>query len=191
MTANREEWYYNALLTLRELFKLKGYEIPAVRIGCGWPTRQRKTAAGQCWDKMSSTDETHEIFISPILDVIPEILATMIHELCHAVVGVEAKHKGPFIEVMKAMGMRKKWTDSVMGPELMLWLVPVIDKLGLYPHRRMALTDTDKKKIGSRLIKVQCPMCDYIVRVTRKHLDEKGAPICPLHDQPFQEVPPN
>jgi hypothetical protein len=42
-----------------------------------------------------------------------------------------------------------------------------------------------KKKQTARLLKAQCPECDYIVRVTRKHLAEKGAPVCPIHRVQF------
>lgn len=36
-----------------------------------------------------------------------------------------------------------------------------------------------------RLLKVECPTCGYIARVTRKWLDARGAPICPTDQEPM------
>lgn len=187
---NREDWYYKALNRLRDWFGGHGYSLPAIRIGCGWPTRNRKKTNGECWSEKSSADRTHEIFISPMVEKSIEILAVLVHELCHTIAGVEAKHKKPFIEVARNLGLEGPWTQSQAGEELAAYLEQLSEKLGPYPHSKMTPKDRKKTGAGSRLLKVQCPACDYIARVTRKHLIEKGAPICPVHNKPFKEVPP-
>ena len=37
----------------------------------------------------------------------------------------------------------------------------------------------DKKPQSTRLLKAECGECGYTVRVTKKWLEAKGAPICP------------
>ena len=39
----------------------------------------------------------------------------------------------------------------------------------------------DKKPGGTRLLKAECGECGYTVRVTKKWLEAKGAPICPCN----------
>lgn len=187
---NRETWYYDALKFLRPLFTERGYTMPPIRIGCGWTFGNHRTRLGECWSEKMSTDKTHEIFISPVCDDPKEILDTLVHEICHTIVGTDAKHRKPFIEVAKTIGLVGPWPSCQAGHDLSAFLEQVATKLGPYPHARLTLPDKKKGKVGSRLIKVQCPECDYIARVTRKHLTEKGAPICPIHKKSFKEAPP-
>lgn len=184
----RESWYLAAATLIgQRVFKPAGYELPKLRIGCGWPTRNRKKIIGQCFPKDSSGDKTYEVFVSPkIIDPV-QILAVIIHEFCHAIAGTKAAHKKPFINVMKAVGMVKKWTESNAGEGLTSSLVTIQNKLGPYPHAALALQQREGKKQSTRLLKVQCPKCEYVVRVTRKWLDEAGAPLCPIHKVAFQE----
>ena len=39
------------------------------------------------------------------------------------------------------------------------------------------------KKQSSRLLKAECESCGYTVRVTRKWVDQVGAPHCPTHGE--------
>jgi hypothetical protein len=43
----------------------------------------------------------------------------------------------------------------------------------------------DKKPQGTRLLKAECGECGYTVRVTKKWLEAKGAPICPCNMTPM------
>jgi uncharacterized Zn finger protein (UPF0148 family) len=54
------------------------------------------------------------------------------------------------------------------------------------PDRHVIKLDSPVKKQSTRMLKAQCPRCDYTVRVSRKHLSEKGAPICPIHKVSFE-----
>jgi len=182
----REQWYYAAAKFLEQrVFKPDGHELPKFRIGCGWPVGNRAKVGAQCWDNKASGDKTYEIFISPTQTDPAHILEVIIHELCHAVAGIEAHHKKPFIEVMRTCGMVKPWKSSVAGEDLQPTLAKIAEKLGPYPHAKLGLREQIKKQT-TRMVKLQCPECDYIVRTTRKHLEEKGAPICPIHGMPFQ-----
>lgn len=184
----REAWYLAAVQRIEtHVFKPAGRELPKFRIGCGWPTGNRGKVIGQCFPKDRSEDKTCEIFVSPKINNSVTVLAVIIHELCHAIAGTEAMHKKPFIDVMKAVGMVKKWTESNLGEVLAGKLDEIQKKLGPYPHAELALKQKGEKKQTTRLLKVQCPKCEYVARVTRKWLDEAGGPLCPIHKVAFQE----
>ena len=187
---NRETWLLAAAKLLEQrIFEPAGYSLPRFRISVGWPTGNRTKVVGQCHPKDGSKDQVYEIFISPKIDDPVIVLAVIIHELSHAVAGLKAAHKKPFIAVMSAVGMVKKWTNSMAGEELQVVLREMAAKLGPYPHASLTIQKKEGRK-GSRLIKLQCPSCDYIIRATRIHLDEKGPPICPVHNVAFQEEKP-
>jgi hypothetical protein len=58
-------------------------------------------------------------------------------------------------------------------------VAPILEAVG--PHPRAELSKKTRTKQGTRLLKLQCPTCPYTVRITRKWLDEVGAPACPTH----------
>jgi hypothetical protein len=186
---NRETWLLAAVQELRVWFKSHGSIVSEnLAISCGWPDHMVKKVLGQAWSPKCSKGSRWEVFISPRLeDVIAEqgVLATLTHELVHTVVGNECKHKGPFKDVAKAIGLQGKMKSTTAGPELQVELLAIAGRLGPYPHYQLSKEDGPVKKQTTRLIKLQCPECDYVIRATRKHLIEKGAPICPMHKVAF------
>ncbi len=185
----RESWYQAAAMLIgQQVFKPAGYELPRYRIGCGFPTVNRWKAGAECFNFEVSKDKTYEIFISPKFSEPLFVLSMLVHELCHTIAGLTAKHQKPFIAVMRAAGMVAPWKGSTPGPELEVALRTMSEKLGPYPHAELALKTGKGEKKGSRLLKVQCPKCGYVARVTRKWIDEAGPPICPTHKVAFKEV---
>ena len=183
----REEWLVAAIDRLA-ISVFPSFKRPAWRVTCGWPkgVRGGKHAIGQCWDKASSNDGTYELFISPELDHPFFLLETLAHEMVHAIVGCEEKHKGPFPRLCKAIGLEKPWTTTNAGPELAAKLAVIAYQLGPYPHSR--LNDGNRKKQTTRLLKATCPNpeCDaladngkpYTVRISQQTADF-GCPTCP------------
>lgn len=55
----------------------------------------------------------------------------------------------------------------------------VVKALGDYPHQELKHMTNGTKKQATRLIKAECAVCTYTVRVTKKWLDGYGAPLCP------------
>jgi len=157
---------------------------PNMKVSCGWPHKaalaKRIRRIGECWSPGCSTQKTTEIFISPYLEDPAEVLATLVHEMCHAAVGVQVGHKGIFRKMALRVGLTGKMTATQAGDELKGKLARVIDRLGPYPHGKLDLstsTNGDKKQ-KTRYHLVKCPDCGYQVRVTQKWI-EIGMPACP------------
>lgn len=178
MSMNRESWLQSAMPYIDTLFTEAGHVVPSnIRVTCGFPSvrplaRKRKRI-GECWDKTASKDGTFEIMLSPIIDEPILVLATLIHEVVHAVVGLEAGHKKPFIDVAKAVGLVKPWTATSPTPELKAILEEWVSlKLGKYPHAALVGKEAEEKaKQTTRLLLLQCD-CGCKVRTTQKWLEQ-------------------
>lgn len=178
INGTREAWLLAAVEAFRPWFTDAGEALPqGVRVSVGWPRGSRK-AIGQAWPASSSADGSREIFISPVL-VEPAssygVLATLLHELCHAALPAKVKHSAPFQKLAHKVGLVKPWTATTASPETCARLNTMSAALGPYPHAAMNVND--RKKQGTRLLKASCLCCGYTVRMTAKWL-EHGAPHC-------------
>jgi hypothetical protein len=188
---NREGWLTELAEALRPTFKAWGYTIPKYRISCSFPSRRalsvNKRVLGQCFASAVSTGDIHELFVSPVEDDPIVVAGIVVHELGHAAVGTEHAHKAPFRAFMKASGLAGKPTATVVekGSDLYRLLSVLTKPLGPYPHQRLNASSLPKPQ-GTRLLKVECPKCGYVCRVTRTWLDV-GVPTCPCGKQ-MEEV---
>lgn len=178
---NREAWLSRATLALIRLFDVE--PRGPWRVTCGWPSR-RGTAAkarviGECWSPGASRDGTIEIVVSIVLDDVLEVLAVLAHELVHGHLPEGTGHGPAFARKVKAMGLEGKPTATVVGEAFRQAVAPVLVELGPYPHAR--LDYTARKKQSTRMIKGECPVCGYTIRLTRKWL-EVAIPRCPVHE---------
>lgn len=190
----RAQWIEDASDELRKLFKLKGHEVPAtVRTSIGWPKGSHggKRAIGQCWSVDASSDKHNEIFLSPELGHggkstvagSVRMLGVLAHEFGHAVAGHKAGHRKPFQIVADAIGLEPPWTATSEGADFDRWARGAIERIGKFPAGALSLAE--RKKQGTRLLKCECPECDYVVRVTRKWIDAAGPPVCPTDKVSF------
>ncbi len=204
--ATREEWLTAAVAALAPRFALVGATIPAVRVSVGWPGgRGRKNSViGQCWASSASSDNVAQLFISPVLDAAVGTLKTettpgtegvldvLVHELVHAVDDNASGHKGEFTKLAKSLGLVGKMTATTAGPELTAALTVIEAELGPYPHAAItagAQGADGPAKQGTRMLKVECTDgSGYVVRMTRKWIDEYGTPSCPCHGDVMAEA---
>ena len=196
MHDNREAWLNAAVEKLWPLFdEVAPGPRPRVLVSTGWPSKKGtasgRRSIGQCWSRKASVDgETNHIFISPMLGSEVDALETLIHELIHAQDDCEHQHKGPFVRLMRGVGLEGKPTATVAGEQLRAKLGEIAEELGEYPHK--ALTpNAEIKKQSTRMIKLVCHDCTdddgkpYTVRTTRKWI-EYGLPKCP-NDHDLEE----
>lgn len=193
---NREEWLQAAVTIMTPVFGGHGYKVPPVHVSTGWPSKQgmgkQKKRIGECWDGKASEDGKHHIFISPLLtigeDTCMNVLQVLVHEVCHAVVGISQGHGKSFKKCATLMGLEGKMTATHASADLMVRFGEWVKELGPYPHSKLNPLLSGVKKQTTRMIKCTCTEsgCEFIVRASRKALEEIGAPICPHNKLPMK-----
>jgi hypothetical protein len=191
MFTTREQWLLAAIDALKPKFDSAGLKVPKkIKISAGFPGQgSRIKRVGECWPPATEKDFAH-IFVSPLIAEETGkcgVLAILLHELIHACLPKGTGHRSPFFKHAKEFGLEGKASATTAGEELCEHFKTVVKELGPYPHRSISLGGKSAKKQTTRMIKLQCPQCDYIVRTTRSQIDEKGPPICPVHNVPFSE----
>jgi hypothetical protein len=186
----REEWLRrvgDAMASTIE--KAAGAPLPQNwRVSCGFMSQGiRSKAIGQCWSPEASKDGATEIFITPRLDDAAKVAAVLAHEMIHACLpGIG--HGKPFVKAAKEIGFAAPVTKFNPTDALWAWLLPIVEAAGPYPHAEIigaARAAGAPKKQNARMIKAECPSCGYTVRLARKWIETKGAPICPEHFRPM------
>lgn len=187
---NRETWLENAVEEVSVLLAEVGVIVPQVRVAAGWPSRGgtslKKRVLGECWKPEVAEDGISQIFLNPMMVNPVDILGVLIHEVIHAWDRGQNGHKGPFVQAAKDVGLTGPWTATGVSEELHPKLVKIAEFLGDYPHSRLT-PSVERKVQTTRMLKVQCPNCDYTVRTTAKWL-EVGLPSCPEGDEMEIEV---
>lgn len=180
MHNTREAWLAQLANSLSPLFSGAGFPLPSrVRFSCGWPgCGDRQTRIGECWHSKASADGSFEIFISPTQSDPLAVGGTLVHELCHTAVGLEAGHGPRFRACALSVGLCGPMRSTKSSQQLVEQLNNIMSLIGPYPHAELKPSDRPTKKDGTRLLKVACPECEYTVRVSRKWLDV-GLPVCP------------
>ena len=190
---SRENYLIEATDIMRKsLFKPKGYKVPKVELSISWATRGNKTAKGgvktlgQCFNKVSHAGGINQIIITPHYDGSTiegslDILGTLVHELVHAVDNCVSGHGKAFKDCALSVGLLPPMRSTPESEELKEWLRKnIVDKLGLFPHKKVTLNGT--KKQTTRNIKVACNCCEFSFRTSRKNLEMMITDNCPACD---------
>lgn len=158
--------------------------LASLLVSTGFPSRGGLgKVIGECWKSEASEGGAHHIFINPRLTDIVEVVATLAHEMIHAADNGENKHKGKFTRCARDLGLDGKPTATFAGPEFADWARGLSTKIGSYPHEMLTPLMVVKKQT-TRMLKLEAPCCGYIVRTTKKWLEE-GMPSCPCGN-PFE-----
>lgn len=181
-SAIRQHWIEEAAIMFRDHFKANGYTVPDnVRFSIGFPVgaKDGKRKMGQCFPAEYTSDNNHEIFLSPHYDSTEELLNTIAHEMVHAVTG--PGHKGPFKQCALAIGFKGPMTRTPNDIKMEWFINSLKAKLGEFPAGQLILTT--RKKQTTRLLKCECQSCGYVARVAGKWIVEAGEPICPVDQE--------
>lgn len=185
MTDTREAWLNAFVSNARPVFAQAGFPLPEkVRVSVGFTsTGARGRAIGECWSAEASEDGYFEIFIRPNANSDARIADILTHELIHAAVGLDAGHSKAFKAAMKALGLEGKATSTVAGEAWYKWALPILSALGPMPYGQLndGLSSA-KPKQKTNLLKVECPDCGFLARVTRKHIEPHPYLACPVPD---------
>lgn len=186
MKRTREAWLQQAIKILKEGV-FKRHRVPKVKVSVGFPQGGRGgKRIGEHWVPEASDDKVGSIFISPILDDAVRVLDVLVHELVHASVGNKAGHGPKFKKVALAVGLAGQMRSTEAGPELKVKLQDVLKDLGAYPHAKLNLTKGPTKKQSTRMVKMECMECGYIVRGALTKILLNGPVICPCNREPMQ-----
>lgn len=176
----REDWLLQAARHTAALLKeATGLEVPEHYVSVGFPkgARSRWKALGQCWDAAQSRDKRPHLFVSPVLSVVPQVLAVLLHEQIHAAVGPEAGHRGNFAKAARAVGLVRPWTKALMGNGLFLRVHALGPQLGPYPHAPLKVRKERRTGSRYRLWECGCPMKARVASDTFPvHCDVCGEP---------------
>lgn len=174
---NREAWLNAATEGLRkQIFEPGDYWLPpTIRVSVGLCGGK---AIGLCVDPECAEDKSTHIYIDPKLKEPVDVLQTLLHELVHASVGIECKHRGKFVTVIREIGLDGKATATYASPgtELHTTLTQLGVELGAYPHS--ALQRKPKEPKPSPWIAYISPSMgeDYLVRANKNTVAEYGPP---------------
>ena len=179
----RENWLIMATDKLNNgVFKQHGYEVPKdVKVSCGFPASGGRTGAkhqaiGTCHNRASSKAGVNEVYISPTQDDSIRVLDVLTHELIHAIDDCEHGHKGLFRTIAVDVGLEGKMTSTHAGKELTAKLEKIVKELGEYPHAEVSTAN--KKKQGTRNIKVECSSCGFGWRASQTMINRMTNATC-------------
>lgn len=180
----REAWLIGAIEALAVLWEdfTEDVSIPEIRVSVGFPGSKARVRIGECWPGESTEDGVTAIFISPILSDPIQVLATLTHEIVHAILGKGKGHRKEFIALAKHAGLLPKWTATTPSSALKERLEAILADLGAWPHSALNAQAVAANKQSTRMLLVKCPESDYKVRMTAKWIEDVGTPICPCHD---------
>lgn len=158
----REKWLQKAAHEMGEwIGEATDIVVPDVYVSVGFGTGskcQLDKVLGACWKAEYSADGKPQVFVSPLLYSEPwakdGVLAVLLHELCHAAVGVEAKHGLPFRRVAEAIGLLPPWRSTNVSEGLAERLKGLAESLGKFPHAPMTLPEQAKRKTATVLLGV-------------------------------------
>lgn len=177
----REEWLTEGVKAMSFLLEQNGVKMPekwAISVGFPKGAFKNKPSIGECWDPTVSPDGVTHMFISPTLDNRVEILATTLHEMVHAAVGLECKHTGEFRRVARGVGLKGKLTATFAeeGSDLHQTLSKIDMDLGDYPG-----TPMKPKRVAAKreyfLVKLMSPNDPgYRFTIAPRLIDQFGLP---------------
>ncbi len=179
----REDWLNAFVAQSRPVFERAGYPLPEkIRVSVGFTSGgNRGKAIGECWTDDASADGHFEIFLRPTMQSDARIADVLTHELCHAAVGLAAGHGKRFKACAVAVGLEGPAKSTIAGTQWYVWALPVLEALGPLPYAELKDgINSGRPKQKTNLLKVECPVCGWLARVTRKHIVAHDYLNCPV-----------
>lgn len=184
----REAWLKAAVELLSPKVLQHGDLPKQLQILVSWPKGFGKNVIGQHFPEAWTQNISNYITISPTLLDVDIVLATLLHELIHAL-NVDKAHGPLFKKVALAVGLEGKMRATVAGAALKKELAVMAKQLGAYPHVRMVDLKKPKGTATKNMVRFVSPVNPkYACWVTPVQFELHGAPICPECKKPMKEV---
>ncbi len=179
----RESWLRSATDQLRPYFQKFDYTLPEkIRLAIAFPSSgKRGKVIGECWHPVASEDQHFEIIIRADVADPYEVLSVLVQQLIRTLLPPTAKYGKDFKSIARRIGLEGKMREAEPGPILRERLNDLAANLGPLPHGKlnfMGLANAPKKQ-QARMFKAECPICDYLIRLSAKNV-MKGLPVCPV-----------
>lgn len=174
----REEWLTAALALIRG-------RVPAVaarvRVACGFPSSYTRSGTlSECWPDHASRDGTWEVLISPTVALPTEVFTLLLGSVLHTLPGAATKGSHGYRTACLDAGLAPAddaWKGVVATEYLWDTYGADLEAIGTYPHAEIQAGA--KKHQSTRMLKLTCPACGYIIRTTARWI-ATGVPTC--HD---------
>lgn len=178
---------------LGEAIKHFGLKVPLSKITVTIQSKGRRNALGWFWASRWAHKKTisHEINLSAEHLNEHNMGETLIHELAHAenhhneiqdTDKTGRRHNKKFKAQAEALGLEVEksgslgWAFTKLTPVSEKFLDGIKFDRSLFELFRAGVTSKGTK-VGTRMLKCECPDCGYVVRTTQKWLDI-GLPTC-------------
>lgn len=186
--ATREAWLQAAIKLLSPKVIQHGELPKRLEVLISWPKGYGKNVIGQHFPEAWTQNQSNYITISPTLLDVDLVLATLLHELIHAI-NVDKAHGPAFKKVALAVGLEGKMRATVASAGLKKELAVMAKQLGAYPHVRMVDLKKPKTAATKNMVRFKSPVdAKYTAWVTPVQYALHGAPLCPICKKPMKEV---
>lgn len=182
--ATREEYLEAFIDAARPHFEAANAPLPSnVRVAVGFTSRgSRGSKIGECWSSDASEDGYFEIFVKPTLADPTRVCDVLCQQLIHAAIGLNMGRGAVYRRVATSLGYGGKMTAPTATNTWYVWALPAIKQLGDMPYGALAEggMSSARPKQTTALLKLECPLCFWLARVTRKHIQPHAYLACPV-----------
>lgn len=187
-TTTREEWLTVVVEAMGAWFAALGHPLPVLRISEGFPsTGQRGREVTEAWSDDEGASFT--IVVRPDFTDPARLAAGLAYRMAQIAAGSAADNRRIFRHIAISIGLSGRRVESAPKALFRELVRPVLGAAGPLPPPKATLSSSNSRgKQSSRLLKVSCPQCGYVVRVARKWLVDRGPPHCPDHGAMRQDV---
>lgn len=134
-----EAWLDEACQLISENFARKGFITPKIRVLFGFSTsghnikKYKGNHKGQCLSRGWTSDGTNIILITPTQKRAIDALATLGHEIIHAIDNCENQHGKKFIEIAKSLDFGILGNETYLSDKLHEEFIEIEEKVGRFP----------------------------------------------------------
>lgn len=175
---NREDWLTQAVELLKsDVFKPAGIDVhKKIRVSVGFmkngatKRNAHKHTLGQCCPQSYTKDKVNEIILNIDKDKPLQMLATLAHEIIHAVDNNVNGHNHIFAGYMKKIGLEGIPTSTVAGKSLNGILKRIAKKLGKFPGKALIVPHNPADTRNIKLTCVGCCSTPLVLRASASQL---------------------
>lgn len=177
----REDWLREVASAMKGWFDELGFPLPSFVVRTGFPAVGRRSPnITDSWTQDNGV--SYVILVRPDRSEAEDVAAAIAFQMCRIAVGERDQHGYLFRHLAISLGLKGSKHESPPGALFKEITKNILDQAGPLPSPEILQIDTDKAPgQTSRMIKVSCPECGYVARVSRKWLAEVGPPHCPDH----------